>query len=144
MANLMNLTKKQLIEIIERKDVVEKQHVSEVKSLKAKVEKSTLTEEGLNVKIQDLERRIKGYDKDMEGTEKAYKELKGKCVKLEEETNTLNAQLQVTNGELGECLSKAEYLIEEKLKLQQEVKFYKDLSMCLGVIAICVFLLLFL
>ena len=106
----MNLTKKQLVEIIERKDVVEKQHVAEVKSLKARVENSTLTEEGLNVKIQDLEKRLKSATKDMDGTLESLKVTKKDLDKSLEERveliNELKAQSD-TIDQLSEELNKA-------------------------------------
>lgn len=90
MANLMNLTKKQMAEIIERKDAVEKELRSEIKVLNKQVSESRITEEGLNVKIKDLETRLENASKDMDGTVEALKDAKDALCVVESDYDKLH------------------------------------------------------
>ena len=137
MANLNNLTKKQLIEIIDRKDNVEKQLRDEVKILNKQISDARLTEEGLNVKIQDLESRIKNSEKDMDGTVEALKDAKDSICVLEADYAKLQEQHDEVANKADVYIHKSESL-EDKIK---DLRLERNVAVAAAIlIALCLIL----
>ena len=96
---LLKKSKEELIEIVLRKDKIEKNQVNQISNLKGE--------------INSLNSRIKGFIADSEGDQKIIKELRDSCSKLEDLTKTLHENIDFNRIELEETTNKFNKLIVE-------------------------------
>lgn len=96
---LLKKSKEELIEIVLRKDKIEKNQVNQISNLKGE--------------INSLQSRIKGFIADSEGDQKTIKELRNECSKLKDLTKTLHENIDFNRIELEETTNKFNKLIVE-------------------------------
>lgn len=99
---LLKKSKEELIEIVLRKDKIEKNQVKQISNLKGE--------------INFLNTRIKGFIADGEGDQKTIKELKAYCSKLEDLNKTLHENIAFSNSKLEETDNKLNKIIAETEK----------------------------
>lgn len=97
---LLKKTKDELIEVILRKDKVEKNQVNQISKLKGE--------------INSLQSRIKGFEFDNEGHNKIVKDLRESIFILENRNNTLRENIDSKSIELAELTDKFNKTIVEK------------------------------
>lgn len=97
---LLKKTKDELIEVILRKDKVEKNQVNQISKLKGE--------------INFLQSRIKGFEFDNEGHNKIVKDLRESIFILENRNNTLRENIDSKSIELAELTDKFNKTIVEK------------------------------
>lgn len=96
---LLKKSKEELIEIVLRKDKIEKNQVNQISNLKGE--------------INYLQSRIKGFIADSEGDQKIIKELRNECSKLKDLTKTLHENIDFNRIELEETTNRLNKLIVE-------------------------------
>lgn len=96
---LLKKSKEELIEIVLRKDKIEKNQVNQISNLKGE--------------INSLNSRIKGFISDSEGDKKTIKELRNECSKLEDLNKTLHENIDFNRIELEDTTNKLNKLIIE-------------------------------
>ena len=99
---LLKKSKEELIEIVLRKDKIEKNQVKQISNLKGE--------------INSLNSRIKGFIADSEGDQKTIKELRESCSKLEDLNKTLHENIDFNRIELNETANEFNKIIAEKEK----------------------------
>ena len=99
---LLKKSKDELIEVILRKDKIEKNQVKQISNLKGE--------------INSLNIRIKGFIDDSEGDQKIIKELKDNCYKLKDLNKTLHENIDFHYSKLEETTNKFNKIIVEKEK----------------------------
>ena len=99
---LLKKSKEELIEVILRKDKIEKNQVKQISNLKGE--------------INSLNTRIKGFIEDSEGDQKIIKELKDNCYKLKDLNKTLHENIDFHYSKLEETTNKLNKIIVEKEK----------------------------
>lgn len=97
---LLKKTKDELIEVILRKDKVERNQVNQISKLKGE--------------INSLQSRIKGFEFDNEGHNKIVKDLRESIFILENRNNTLRENIDSKSIELAELTDKFNKTIVEK------------------------------
>ena len=97
---LLKKSKEELIEIVLRKDKIEKNQVKQISNLKGE--------------INSLNSRIIGFIADSEGDQKTIKELRDNCSKLEDLNKTLHENIAFSNSKLEETTDKFNKIIVEK------------------------------
>ena len=99
---LLKKSKEELIEIVLKKDKIEKNQVNQISNLKGE--------------INSLNSRINGFIADSEGDQKTIKELKDNCYKLKDLNKTLHENIDFHYSKLEETTNKLNKLIIEKEK----------------------------
>ena len=96
---LLKKSKEELIEVILRKDKIEKNQVKQISNLKGE--------------IKSLNSEIKGFIADSEGDQKIIKELRESCSKLEDLNKTLHENIAFNRSELEETTNQFNKIIVE-------------------------------
>ena len=96
---LLKKSKEELIEIVLRKDKIEKNQVKQISNLKGE--------------INSLNSKIKGFIADSEGDQKIIKELRESCSKLEDLNKTLHENIAFNRSELEETTNQFNKIIVE-------------------------------
>ena len=99
---LLKKSKYELIEVILRKDKIEKNQVNQISNLKGE--------------INSLNTRINSFIYDSEGDQKTIKELKDNCYKLKDLNKTLHENIDFHYSKLEETTNKLNKIITEKEK----------------------------
>ena len=99
---LLKKSKEELIEIVLRKDKIEKNQVKQISNLKGE--------------INSLNNRINGFITNSEGDQKTIKELRESYSKLEDLNKTLHENIDFNHIELKETTNQFNKLIIEKEK----------------------------
>ena len=99
---LLKKSKEELIEVILRKDKIEKNQVKQISNLKGE--------------INSLNSRINGFIADSEGDQKTIKELRDNCSKLKDLNKTLHENIESNSIELNETTNEFNKIIIEKEK----------------------------
>lgn len=120
---LLKKTKDELIEVILRKDKVERNQVNQISNLKGE--------------INSLQSRIKGYISDNEGNEKIIKDFRERVFILEDRNNSLNEKINTKSIELGETISKLNKTIVKK---EAKIKALANLTISIS-IALIIFII---
>ena len=96
---LLKKSKEELIEIVLRKDKIEKNQIKQISNLKGE--------------INSLNSEIKGFIADNEGDQKIIKELRESCSKLEDLNKTLHENIAFNRSELEETTNQFNKIIVE-------------------------------
>ena len=96
---LLKKSKEELIEIVLRKDKIEKNQVKQISNLKGE--------------INSLNSEIKGFIADSEGDQKIIKELRESYSKLEDLNKTLHENIAFNRSELEETTNQFNKIIVE-------------------------------
>ena len=96
---LLKKSKDELIEVILRKDKVERNQVNQISKLKGEV--------------NSLQSRINGFIADNDGNEEKIKELRESCSKLEDLNKTLHENIAFNRSELEETTNQFNKIIIE-------------------------------
>ena len=99
---LLKKSKEELIEVILRKDKIEKNQVKQISNLKGE--------------INSLNSRINGFIADSEGDQKTIKELIESCSKLKDLNKTLHENIDFNRIESNETANDFNKIIAEKDK----------------------------
>ena len=99
---LLKKSKDELIEVILRKDKIEKNQVKQISNLKGE--------------INSLNTRVNGFIADSEGDQKTIKELRDNCSKLKDLNKTLHENIESNSIELNETTNEFNKIIIEKEK----------------------------
>ena len=120
---LLKKSKEELIEVILRKDKIEKNQVKQISNLKGE--------------INFLNTRVNGFIADSEGDQKTIKELRDNCSKLEDLNKTLHENIAFSNSKLEETTDKLNKIIVEK---ENKAKSWANIAITLGVAFIIAFI----
>lgn len=120
---LLKKSKEELIEIILKKDKIEKNQVNQISKLKGE--------------INSLQSRINGFVLDSEGDQKTIKELKAYCSKLEDLNKTLHENIAFSNSKLEETDNKLNKIIVEK---ETKAKSWANIAITLGIAFVIAFI----
>lgn len=121
---LLKKSKEELIEIILRKDKIEKNQVNQISNLKGE--------------INSLNSRIKGFITDSEGDQKTIKELRDNCSKLEDLNKTLHENITFNRSELEETTNQFNKIIveaEKKAKSLANIAIISSIAFIIAFIA---------
>lgn len=121
---LLKKSKEELIEIVLRKDKIEKNQVKQISNLKGE--------------INSLNSRIKGFISDSEGDQKTIKELRESCSKLEDLNKTLHENIAFTRSELEETTNQFNKIIvetENKAKSWANIAIMSSIVFIIALIA---------
>ena len=99
---LLKKSKEELIEIVLRKDKIEKNQVKQISNLKGE--------------MNSLESRIKGYIADNDGNEEKIKELRNDNIFLKNRNSRLNEKINAKSIEIEDLTDKFNRIIAEKDK----------------------------
>ena len=113
---LLKKSKDELIEVILRKDKIEKNQVNQISNLKGE--------------INSLNNEIKGFIADSEGDQKIIKELRNDYSKLEDVNKTLHETIDSRAIEWEETSNKLNKRIVET---EKKAKFLADIAITLGI-----------
>lgn len=113
---LLKKSKDDLIEVILRKDKVERNQVNQISKLKGE--------------INSLQSRIKGYITDNEGNEKIIKDLRKQQCFLEDRNNSLLEKINAKFVELEEVTDKLNKVIVEK---EAKAKSWANIAITIGI-----------
>ena len=97
---LLKKSKEELIEIVLKKDKIEKNQVNQISNLKGE--------------INSLQSRIKGFVSDNEGNEEKIKELRNDNIFLKDRNSSLTEKINTKSIEIEELTDKFNKLIVEK------------------------------
>lgn len=120
---LLKKTKDELVEVILRKDKVERNQVKQISNLKGE--------------INSLNGRIKGFVADSEGDQKTIKELRDYYSKLKDINQTLHENIDSKCIELEETTNKLNKIIAEK---ENKAKSWANIAITLGIAFIIAFI----
>ena len=120
---LLKKSKEELIEVILRKDKIEKNQVKQISNLKGE--------------INSLNSRIKGYIADNDGNEEKIKELRESCSKLEDLNKTLHENIDFNRSELNETTNQFNKIIVET---ENKAKSWSNIAITLGIAFIIAFI----
>ena len=120
---LLKKSKEELIEVILRKDKIEKNQVKQISNLKGE--------------INSLNSRINGFIADSEGDQKTIKELRECNSKSEDIHKTLHEIIDSKSIELEETTNKLNKIIVEK---ETKAKSWANIAITLGVAFIIAFI----
>ena len=121
---LLKKSKEELIEIVLRKDKIEKNQVNQISNLKGE--------------INSLNSRINGFIADSEGDQKTIKELRESCSKLKDLNKTLNENIDFNRSNLKETTNKFNKLIaetEKKAKSWANIAIISSIAFIIAFIA---------
>lgn len=116
---LLKKSKEELIEIVLRKDKIEKNQVNQISNLKGE--------------INSLNSRIKGFISDSEGDQKTIKELRESCSKLEDLNKALHENIAFNRSDLKETTNKFNKIIVET---ENKAKSWANIAIILGIVFI--------
>ena len=120
---LLKKSKDDFIEVILRKDKVERNQVNQISNLKGE--------------INSLQSRIKGYIADNDGNEEKIKELRNDYSKLEDVNKTLHETIDSRAIEWEETSNKLNKCIVET---EKKAKFLSNIAITLGIAFIIAFI----
>lgn len=120
---LLKKSKEELIEIVLRKDKIEKNQVKQISNLKGE--------------INSLNTRIKGFVADSEGDQKTIKELRNDNIFLEDRNSSLNEKINSKSIEIEELTDKFNKTIMEK---EAKAKSWANIAITLGIVFIIAFI----
>lgn len=120
---LLKKSKEELIEVILRKDKIEKNQVNQISHLKGE--------------INSLQSRVNGFIADSEGDQKTIKELRAYCSKLEDLNKTLHENIAFSNSKLEETTNKLNKIIVEK---ETKAKSWANIAITLGIAFVIAFI----
>lgn len=120
---LLKKSKEELIEVILRKDKIEKNQVKQISNLKGE--------------INSLNTRVNGFIADSEGDQKTIKELRDNCSKSEDINKTLHEVINSKSVELEETTNKFNKIIVEK---ETKAKSWANIAITLGIAFIIAFI----
>ena len=120
---LLKKSKEELIEIVLKKDKIEKNQVKQISNLKGE--------------INSLNSRINGFIADNEGDQKTIKELRDNCSKLEDLNKTLHENIAFSNSKLEETDNKLNKIIVEK---ETKAKSWANIAITLGIAFVIAFI----
>lgn len=120
---LLKKSKDELIEIILKKDKIEKNQVNQISKLKGEV--------------NSLQSRIKGYIADNDGNEEKIKELRNDNIFLKDRNSSLNEKINAKSIEIEELFDKFNKLIAEK---ENKAKSWANIAITLGIAFIIAFI----
>ena len=120
---LLKKSKEELIEIVLKKDKIEKNQVNQISNLKGE--------------INSLNSRINGFIADSEGDQKTIKELRDNYSKLEDINKTLHEIINSKSVELEETTNKLNKIIVEK---ENKAKSWANIAITLGIAFIIAFI----
>ena len=121
---LLKKSKEELIEIVLRKDKIEKNQVKQISNLKGE--------------INSLNSEIKGFIADSEGDQKIIKELRESCSKLEDLNKTLHENIAFNRSELEETTNQFNKCIvetENKAKSWANITIVSSIAFIITLIA---------
>lgn len=121
---LLKKSKEELIEIVLRKDKIEKNQVKQISNLKGE--------------INSLNSEIKGFIADSEGDQKIIKELRESCSKLEDLNKTLHENIAFNRSELEETTNQFNKCIietENKAKSWANIAIVSSIAFIITLIA---------
>ena len=113
---LLKKSKEELIEIVLRKDKIEKNQVKQISNLKGE--------------INSLNTRIKGFIADSEGDQKIIKELRNDYSKLEDVNKTLH---EVIDSRAIEWEETSNRLNKHIVETENKAKAQADIAIILGI-----------
>lgn len=120
---LLKKSKEELIEVILRKDKVERNQVNQISKLKGEV--------------NSLQSRIKGFVSDNEGNEKRIKELRNDNIFLNDRNDSLTEKINAKSIEIEEITNKFNKTIMEK---EAKAKSWANITIALSIAFIIVFI----
>ena len=120
---LLKKSKEELIEIVLRKDKIEKNQVKQISNLKGE--------------INSLNSEIKGFIADSEWDQKIIKELRESYSKLEDLNKTLHENIAFSNSKLEETTNKLNKIIVEK---ETKAKSWANIAITLGIAFVITFI----
>ena len=120
---LLKKSKEELIEVILRKDKIEKNQVKQISNLKGE--------------INSLNSEIKGFIADSEGDQKIIKELRESCSKLEDLNKTLHENIAFNRSELEETTNQFNKIIVET---ENKAKSWANIAITLGIAFVIAFI----
>ena len=120
---LLKKSKEELIEIVLRKDKIEKNQVKQISNLKGE--------------INSLNSRINGFIADNDGNEEKIKELRNDNIFLKDRNDSLNEKINAKSIEIEELTDKLNKLIAEK---EKKAKSWSDIAIILGIAFIIAFI----
>ena len=120
---LLKKSKEELIEVILRKDKIEKNQVKQISNLKGE--------------INFLNTRVNGFIADSEGDQKIIKELRESCSKLEDLNKTLHENIDFNRIELNETANEFNKIIAEK---EKKSKSWANIAITLGIAFVIAFI----
>ena len=115
---LLKKSKDELIEVILRKDKIEKNQVNQISNLKGE--------------INSLNSEIKGFIADSEGDQKIIKELRNDYSKLEDVNKTLHEFIDSRAIEWEET---SNILNKHIVETEKKAKFLADIAITLGTVS---------
>ena len=121
---LLKKSKEELIEVILRKDKIEKNQVKQISNLKGE--------------INSINSRINGFIADSEGDQETIKRLREYNSKSEDIHKTLHEIIDSKSIELEETTNKLNKIIVEK---ENKAKSWANIAITLGVAFIIVFII---
>lgn len=113
---LLKKSKEELIEIVLKKDKIEKNQVNQISNLKGE--------------INSLQSRIKGYIADNEGNEEKIKELRNDNIFLKDRNSSLNEKINAKSIEIEELTDKFNKIIVEK---ENKAKSWANIAITIGI-----------
>ena len=120
---LLKKSKEELIEIVLKKDKIEKNQVNQISNLKGE--------------INSLQSRIKGYIADNDGNEEKIKELRNDNIFLKDRNSRLNEKINAKSIEIEDLTDKFNKIIAEK---ESKAKSWANIAITLGVAFIIAFI----
>ena len=120
---LLKKSKEELIEVILRKDKIEKNQVKQISNLKGE--------------INSLNSRIKGFTDDNKGNQEIIETLKKKNASLEDLKISLHEHINSKSIELEETTDKLNKIIVEK---ENKAKSWANIAITLGIAFIIAFI----
>ena len=120
---LLKKSKEELIEIVLKKDKIEKNQVNQISNLKGE--------------INSLQSRIKGYIADNNGNEEKIKELRNDNIFLKDRNSRLNEKINAKSIEIEDLTDKFNRIIAEK---ESKAKSWANIAITLGVAFIIAFI----
>ena len=120
---LLKKSKEELIEIVLKKDKIEKNQVKQISNLKGE--------------INSLNSEIKGFIADSEGDQKIIKELRESCSKLEDLNKTLHENIAFNRSELEETTNQFNKII---IETENKAKSWANIAITLGIAFIIAFI----
>ena len=120
---LLKKSKEELIEVILRKDKVERNQVNQISKLKGEV--------------NSLQSRINGFIADNDGNEEKIKELRNDNIFLKDRNSSLTEKINAKSIEIEELTDKFNRIIAEK---EKKAKSWSDIAIILGIAFIIAFI----
>ena len=120
---LLKKSKEELIEIVLKKDKIEKNQVNQISNLKGE--------------INSLQSRIKGYIADNDGNEEKIKELRNDNIFLKDRNSSLNEKINAKSIEIEDLINKFNKILAEK---ENKAKSWANIAITLGIAFIIAFI----